>query len=404
MRVEAAAPVTGFVTVFATVLASSVAMGIGATAVAAPPRFTAQFIAGGANPAAINESGTIVGTNHVPMRAWVSRDGGPAVLLPLPAGAASSWATDVNDLGVVVGAVSASSSPEFNGRAVAWVPIAKGVYAAHELGTLPGQPIGNATALNNLGDIVGYTSNGTYRFAALFRIGSPVTSLGATGLFDPQDVNDRRVVVDRSFTCKRLDLDTMQIEDLGTPGTGYIASTATAVNEHDQVAGLVIRATSGSCDREAARYTDELGWQMFSVCGPYNGAQDINDRGDLVMTIQLASYLRIDGQGTHLIESLIDADTGVWTVYTLAPLSINNKRQIATSATNSALGLSGCVRLTPDTAVGDVDGDGAVGPADLAALLSAWGPCAGCNADLDGDGFVDALDLAAILDAWNAGD
>ena len=48
----------------------------------------------------------------------------------------------------------------------------------------------------------------------------------------------------------------------------------------------------------------------------------------------------------------------------------------------------------------DLDGDGTVGGSDLAILLGAWGPCAGCPADLDGDGIVSATDLARLLGAW----
>jgi hypothetical protein len=48
----------------------------------------------------------------------------------------------------------------------------------------------------------------------------------------------------------------------------------------------------------------------------------------------------------------------------------------------------------------DLDGDGAVGAADLAILLSAWGPCLFCPADVDGSGSVDAADLAALLAGW----
>jgi len=369
---------------------------------AAPPRFTAEFIVGGSNPAAINAAGSVVGSNFSPMRGWVAPVGSAAVLLPLPAGSASSWAQDINDLGVVVGVVSSYSSPEFFGRAVAWVPNGKGGYTVHELGALPGQAISNATALNNLGDIVGYSSDGTYRTAALFRVGQPVVNLGTAGLFDPQDVNEQRVVVDRSFTSRKLDLNTMAMQDLGTPGAGYLASTASAINEHGQVAGLVIRTTSGSCDREAARHSDELGWEVQSVCGPYNGAQDINDRGDEVMTIQLAPFLRIDGEGTFLIDTLIDAPVGAWTSFTLSALAINNRRQITLSASNAALGLGGCIRLTPIGVPGDIDGDGRVGPQDLAALLAAWGRCSGCAADLDGDGFVGSTDVALLLNAWSA--
>jgi len=52
----------------------------------------------------------------------------------------------------------------------------------------------------------------------------------------------------------------------------------------------------------------------------------------------------------------------------------------------------------------DFDGDGDVDAADLAELLSSWGPCADppddCPADLNGDGQVDAFDLAILLGSW----
>ncbi|MHC5112503.1 MAG: FG-GAP-like repeat-containing protein [Planctomycetota bacterium] len=48
----------------------------------------------------------------------------------------------------------------------------------------------------------------------------------------------------------------------------------------------------------------------------------------------------------------------------------------------------------------DINGDGDVGPFDLALLLSAWGPDAEYPFDLNGDGSVDAEDLAILLAAW----
>ena len=59
--------------------------------------------------------------------------------------------------------------------------------------------------------------------------------------------------------------------------------------------------------------------------------------------------------------------------------------------------------LVPDECepvAGDLNGDGAVNGADLAALLAAWGECGGCAADLDGNGSVGASDLAILLAAW----
>ncbi len=54
-------------------------------------------------------------------------------------------------------------------------------------------------------------------------------------------------------------------------------------------------------------------------------------------------------------------------------------------------------------AIGDLDGDGQVGAADLALLLGNWGPCEDCTtcpADLDGDCTVGPEDLAILLGNW----
>ncbi len=53
----------------------------------------------------------------------------------------------------------------------------------------------------------------------------------------------------------------------------------------------------------------------------------------------------------------------------------------------------------------DLDGDGAVGGADIALLLGAWGPVPpgpGNPADIDGNGFVGPADLAVLLGSWGA--
>ena len=73
--------------------------------------------------------------------------------------------------------------------------------------------------------------------------------------------------------------------------------------------------------------------------------------------------------------------------------------------------LSGAVADTngngvPDSCdvFGDIDGDGTVGIVDFLAVLSAWGPCADCDAcpaDLDDDCMVGITDLLLLLAAWS---
>ena len=50
-------------------------------------------------------------------------------------------------------------------------------------------------------------------------------------------------------------------------------------------------------------------------------------------------------------------------------------------------------------AIGDYDGDGTVGGADLSQLLGAWNS-ANAELDLSGDGFIDGADLTIILASW----
>ena len=54
----------------------------------------------------------------------------------------------------------------------------------------------------------------------------------------------------------------------------------------------------------------------------------------------------------------------------------------------------------PPACIADLNGDGVVGAADIAALLSNWGGAG--TGDLDGDGAVGASDIAALLSAWGA--
>jgi hypothetical protein len=56
------------------------------------------------------------------------------------------------------------------------------------------------------------------------------------------------------------------------------------------------------------------------------------------------------------------------------------------------------VQIGPPAPFGDLDGDYAIGAADLAILLSQWNSDG--TADLDGDGEVSASDLSLLLFAW----
>src|SRR5688572_2294278 len=324
-----------------------------ASAQSAPPRYTAEFLGEAIGAAAMNGAAEVVGTVTSPAtRAFVAGPGLPMRLLPLPPGRISSVANDINENGAIAGAVSSSTSPDFGPMAAVWIPDPLGGYVVVELGVLSGDIGSQATALNDVGDIVGWSKDGMFRYPVLF--GHParadralaIHDLSATGIFDPSSINNQRVLVDNSFTVKRLDLNTMTVTDLGVP-TGlpqnYMATRSSAINELNQVSGQAILATSTSCDRQAARFTDGVGWEIFSGCGPYNGAVDLNDLGDVVMQLNLYPYVRFEGLGTFRIEDLIDESGGHWYVINGYGLAINNARQIVVPAHNLATSQAGLI-------------------------------------------------------------
>lgn len=59
--------------------------------------------------------------------------------------------------------------------------------------------------------------------------------------------------------------------------------------------------------------------------------------------------------------------------------------------------------LTSERGAADLNGDGVIDGADLAALLATWGACATapCAGDLNDDAMVDGADLAALLSLWD---
>lgn len=76
---------------------------------------------------------------------------------------------------------------------------------------------------------------------------------------------------------------------------------------------------------------------------------------------------------------------------------VKNAGQCCGSFSGSALKIK---FETLDRNTPDLDGDGAVGGADIAIVLGSWGPCAACPADLNDDGVVDGGDITILLGRW----
>lgn len=315
-----------------------------------PPSCSVTFLGPASTVGAMNELGTVVGQRSVGnnTRGWVASAGSPAILLPLPTPADnSSWALDLNELGVIVGAVSTTSSPEFSPRAARWTPDGMGGYTVVELGKLPGHSGSAATAINNLGDIVGYSTISFFRYPVLFSAPGGVLDLNPLGVFDPQAVNDQREMLDKQ--CKRLDLATMLVQSFPLPSgpPSYSAITGYAINELGQIAGTAVLATSTSCVYQAARHMDDYGWQLLSPCSPVALAYDINDLGDTLFKAfsTLTTIVHLEGIGDFNPQQLIAPGAGSFTVHGTS--AINDARQLAVFVTDNSTGTSGAALLTP---------------------------------------------------------
>src|SRR5688572_1842893 len=345
-----------------------------------PPTYTPVFLGDVAGVSRLNEHREVAGWSSIAgaERAWVASPARGVVLLPLPSGFLGSMASDMNSAGVVVGSVSPYTSTSYWGEAAAWHPDGEGGYTVQRLGMLPGHVWSRATALNDVGDIVGFSSDGTYRLPVLFT-GSGIVDLTSTGVFDPKGINDGRVLVDA--LGRRLDLDTMVLEDLGLPPGSYSATNGEAINEANQVVGAAILAISTGCNREAARFTDGVGWEILSPCGSDNSAYDINRGGDVVMRRNIAPYVHFQGLGSFDIEGLIQSPVGHWYLWNSYQLAINDQRELAVLGDNPTTGESGLLLLIPDTVCQPDLGYG--GPGNVTLTVCGGNLSTGTTADLE---------------------
>jgi probable HAF family extracellular repeat protein len=108
-------------------------------------------------------------------------------------------AYDINNHGQIVGAIDPTF---FRGTAVLWTISGSEVLSTQNLGTLPGGSDSHAKAINDVGQIVGWSSDGSTRRPFVWTAGSGMVDLGIPPSFPAaiaNDINDSGQVVGAIF-------------------------------------------------------------------------------------------------------------------------------------------------------------------------------------------------------------
>lgn len=310
-----------------------------------PPAFDLDFLGNG-SPSAINNAGTVVGvrTTGSVYEPLVSSGGEPWLTLPVPAGSMSTFPTDINNSGVIVGV---SFSPQWNPVAVRWTRGTSG-YTLEILPRIANDPSSYATAINDLGQIIGarrtleYQPTGTgwiYSDTAGF---TDLTTLGFWIV--PRDLNNAGFIIGGQ---ERLNLATGQVDVIGQGPANYNAITGVAINASGMIAGASsLRSTSLNIV-SVFRYVPGGGWTFIDGSSRYTTASSINSLGDIGYG-ELGAGIYLDGLGTFAVGNLLDSAvrTAGWTITGNGTL-VNDLRAVATVGRNTITGETGAVLLTP---------------------------------------------------------
>ncbi len=363
-------------------------------AAAEPPTYRVEVLGSNIQAFAMNELGDVTGRALDAAqigKAFVTRQGGMVELLPLPSPWVSSDGYAINLHGVVVGAVSTISIASVGSHAAAWIPTQSG-YEFVLLGALPGHVYSTATDVNDIGDIVGGSGGlglGAYNDAVLFEQGGPRL---LPGLSLPGGVNNERVVVASNLV---LDLNTMTSSTVALPPGNWQGMTSTDINNNNGICGHIM-GFSG-CSTFPVRKLEGGPVEVIGGCATITSAVSLNDHGDALTFVYNGGVgcVFIDSGYTN-IGSLIHPSQGQWIITGVS--TINNARQMLVSGKMYPQLVGQTIRLTP-IGLGDLNGDGRVDGADLGVLLAAWG-LPDQDADLNGDGTVDGADLGILLSRW----
>jgi probable HAF family extracellular repeat protein len=330
-----------------------------------------------ASSSAINAHGDVVGssrtTGDVAVHGFL-HVGGSMVDIGVVGGDSCSIANDVNDQGQVVGV--SDFACEANNRPSLFV---NGTHS-YLFGLFV---FGQAAAINNAGQIVGWSGSTSGPIAFLLS-GGATTDLGTLGGRDSfaYAINDRAEIVGDSATA----FPTLAVPfppthaflyasgamtDLGTLGGTY--SAARSINNRGEIAG---HAATADAQMHAFVHANGVMKDLGTLGGATSLAFGINDAGWVVGRslapgdVEWRAFLHADG-AMHDINALLQNDLGGDKID--IAYAINDRGQIAATSCDPRSGRCVAYRLDPVPVAARAQEIPALSPSMLLALSIAIG-------------------------------
>jgi len=297
---------------------------------------------------AINANGDVVGWSTGPngTRAFLFTNSGSMVALPGLPNRPYAVARDINDTGIVVGSANAGGTDL--GHAVLW-----SAGSIQDLGTLGTGLYSEAWSVNNLGQVVGWSSsNGGSGLSGVHGF----LYSNANGLVDLTPTSDNGYALDINDAGQVTGYKTASggyhaflwqggsFVDLGVL-PGFAHSFGWALNGTGRVTGSSSSA-SGNSER-FVRSTSGGVFQDLGGVGEHNVGMGINGSGNVVGTQGQSRSRAVrytDAGGLQDLNTLIDSSLG-WVL--LSANDINDAEEIVGHAFNNFTGKTHAVKLRP---------------------------------------------------------
>ena len=216
------------------------------------------------------------------------------------------------------------------------------------------------------------------------------------------------------FDVVNLTVNTSTVGDLfGTINVQGLGQDVGAASFTLETNATIIASSQPSLDAESLVSGDLLELEVLADDAPFEIGIPISnfEYTSLQATCSVSSVIGLSGaltleslpsgqigsESANLVLRLDPAGLDETTTEYLLQILIDDQPLPGAQSTTLALAVS--VTLGAGGNPADINNDGIVNGADLAALLASWGSS---RNDLDGDGIVGGADLAALLAAWGA--